>query len=141
MYSDGAMSHGPSRLFPKLMLAIGSLALTLVPFEWWARREFDLKHSSLADVDVTKIEDTNNLKLGDLLRPSADPEIVYELRPNIAGTFLGKPYRTNSHGMRDDELPLAKPAGQLRIALVGDSLGFGWGVPIEESFAQKILVF
>lgn len=132
------MSHGSSRLLPKLSLAIGSLLLTLVPFEWWARREFDLKHSSLADVDVTKIEDTANLKLGDLLRPSADPEIVYELRPSIAGTFLGKPYRTNSHGMRDDELPLEKPPGQLRIALVGDSLGFGWGVPIEESFCEVL---
>lgn len=126
----------PVGLAPKLALALTATLLTLAPFEWWARREFDRRNSGLADVDTTKIEDPSNLKLGDLLKPSADPEIVFELRPNVDGAFMGRPYRSNSHGMRDREIALEKPPGQRRIAVIGDSLAFGWGVAVEESICD-----
>lgn len=41
---------------------------------------------------------------------------------------------TNSYGMADKEYPLGKPANARRIALIGDSILQGWGVPIQESF-------
>lgn len=42
--------------------------------------------------------------------------------------------RTNSMGMADREYPLEKPAGTLRIALLGDSLTASLYLPVEQQF-------
>lgn len=44
-------------------------------------------------------------------------------------------YKINSKGLRDDETSYNKPAGSFRIALLGDSRTFGFGVPIEKHFS------
>lgn len=41
-------------------------------------------------------------------------------------------YQINSKGLRDEETPYEKPDGVFRIALLGDSRAFGFGVPIEK---------
>ena len=46
----------------------------------------------------------------------------------------GLQWRTNAQGMRDQSYATAKPAGTFRIALVGDSIGAGWGVNAEQRF-------
>lgn len=69
-----------------------------------------------------------------LVRPSADPATIYELKPNLDGSFLGRPVRTNSHSMRGREISREKPAGVRRIIGLGDSVMFGWGVHAEESY-------
>ena len=46
----------------------------------------------------------------------------------------GVSWRTNAQGMRDRPYAIAKPAGTFRIAMVGDSIGAGWGVNVEERF-------
>jgi hypothetical protein len=46
----------------------------------------------------------------------------------------GVHWRTNSLGMRDRPYSVAKPARTFRIALVGDSIGAGWGVDVEDRF-------
>ncbi len=47
-------------------------------------------------------------------------------------------YTINSAGQRDDEVATDKPAGTLRIAFLGDSRTFGYGVPIDQHFTQLI---
>jgi lysophospholipase L1-like esterase len=42
--------------------------------------------------------------------------------------------RTNSLGMRDREVPLEPAAGTWRILVVGDSVAFGEGLPVEKTF-------
>jgi GDSL-like Lipase/Acylhydrolase family len=56
------------------------------------------------------------------------------LKKNDATTRFGLDWRTNSQGMRDREYSLEKPPGTVRIALVGDSIGAGWGVNAEDRF-------
>jgi lysophospholipase L1-like esterase len=69
-----------------------------------------------------------------LVRPSSTPDVVFELKPNLDGVFLGKPMMTNSHGMRGPEVAGAKTPGTRRIIGLGDSVMFGWGVAYDNSY-------
>lgn len=47
-------------------------------------------------------------------------------------------YQINSKGLRSPETTYEKPAGILRIVLLGDSRTFGFGVPIEKHFSTLL---
>ena len=47
-------------------------------------------------------------------------------------------YRINSLGFRDDEFPLAKPAGELRMIAVGDSITLAAGVQGDDCWVQQL---
>jgi hypothetical protein len=69
---------------------------------------------------------------------SADPLIGHEHGPNRKAKLMGVEVATNSKGQRDREIPYERTPGVLRIAMVGDSLTEGWGVPFEETFSKRI---
>lgn len=50
----------------------------------------------------------------------------------------GHPIRLNSNGLRDVEFPEARPAGQRRILCLGDSVTFGAGTSVEETFPKQL---
>jgi hypothetical protein len=56
------------------------------------------------------------------------------LKPDDATFKKGVHWQTNSQGMRDRAYTVAKPPQTFRIALVGDSIGAGWGVDVERRF-------
>ena len=56
------------------------------------------------------------------------------LKPNAATAGTGVQWHTNAQGMRDGDYATEKPARTFRIALVGDSIGAGWGVNVEDRF-------
>ena len=69
----------------------------------------------------------------------ADPFTGYRLKPNGIGFYQqGIPAVTNSHGHRDVEVTLEKPAGVFRILVLGDSFTVGANVRQEEAY-PKIL--
>jgi len=74
----------------------------------------------------------HDLKVGDIVQPSRHAGIVYELRPNVRGRFMGQPVVINSQGLHDYEYGRRKEPGTFRIVGVGDSSLFGWGVPFED---------
>jgi lysophospholipase L1-like esterase len=64
-----------------------------------------------------------------LHRRSELPELSYELAPRMHKRSHGTVIRTNSHGMREREIAIEKPDSVTRIAVLGDSYTFGFGVP------------
>jgi hypothetical protein len=74
------------------------------------------------------------LELAHLIRPHPDDRVVYELRPNVRGRFRKRALSVNALGMRDVERRWRRPPGVFRIAGIGDSHTFGWGVAQDETF-------
>ncbi len=74
----------------------------------------------------------------DLVTPNPDPEIVYNLKPNLNGRFGVNRLVTNSRSMRGPEVELAKRPGVLRVAGVGDSVLFGWGVEYQDTALYQL---
>ncbi len=65
-----------------------------------------------------------------------DPILVYKLAPNLRRTYQSVEVTTNELGLRDRGLE--RKAGELRVLLLGDSVTFGWGVPVEATFAHRL---
>lgn len=59
-------------------------------------------------------------------------------RPNATGDYFGMPTRINSLGLRGEDFPVSKPAGEIRVLFVGDSITLGLGLPDEDTFVRRI---
>jgi hypothetical protein len=123
-------------------LALSAIALQFIPTAPKGT-EFnsleDLRRALDTPADAQSTAPTeSNISLKKLVQSHPDNSIIYTLRPNLDLKFMRARVVTNSCGMRSPERPLAKPAGTYRIALLGDSFAFGWGVQQEASFAQKL---
>jgi lysophospholipase L1-like esterase len=75
-----------------------------------------------------------------LHRAAPDKPWLYELVPGERrrDPVLGVEYTINQAGFRDAERERAKPAGTFRIAVIGDSLTFGYGVEFEATFGRLL---
>ena len=72
-----------------------------------------------------------------LYRPSLVPGLTYEMVPDRDDTFEGMSVRTNSLGMRGPE-PAPPDPSLFRVAVVGDSFTFGYGVPEGETYPSVL---
>lgn len=71
-------------------------------------------------------------------RPARDPRQTHEHTPNSRATLMGVPVAINSRGFRDREVDARPPPRTVRIAMVGDSLTFGWGVEAHARFSEAL---
>lgn len=97
----------------------------------------DFRRAMLGHDDRDTLPD-DNVSLRTLVQPDDSDLIIYRLKPNLSVKFHDVPVTTNSFGMRGPEIRVEKPAGVYRIALLGDSFAFGWGVEEEKTFARVI---
>ncbi len=91
-----------------------------------------------ASTSGESIDDIASGNLRAIVNPHPSDRIIFDLKPNLDTIFQRVPVRTNSCGMRGPERPIAKPPDTYRIALLGDSFAFGWGVAQESIFAQRL---
>jgi hypothetical protein len=62
----------------------------------------------------------------------------YVLKPDVATVHEGARWTTNALGMRDQSYGWTKPRGTVRMALLGDSIGAGWGVDDGRGFEPRL---
>lgn len=106
-------------------LAVAEIVVRLAHFEMWLPGEEEPE--------------------GIMHRRSADPLLVYDLRPGARVSFPREGGRdrivleVNALGFRDRaDLTIAKPPGRRRVVLVGDSIAFGLGVELEQTLAKRL---
>ncbi len=133
------------RILPRLAMVLISVALALAAGEALLRlRALPAEHPESAEQALERSASTplgngnGKFTLIGLVRPSPFPDIVYELKPNQQGRFRGKPVRINNLGQRGHDTTVEKPPGTFRIAGLGDSVMFGWGVGEGEPYAQLV---
>jgi hypothetical protein len=64
--------------------------------------------------------------------------LQFELKPRVDRPLLGQPFVTNSFGMHDDPVSIEKPAGTVRIAVLGASMDMGWGVKYQDTYINRL---
>ena len=69
---------------------------------------------------------------------TVENEIGYIHQPNLHRNAFGVVVRTNSLGFRGPEWSLQKSPGTYRIALIGDSHAFGFGVVFEQTVGEVL---
>ena len=131
--------NGFRPILQRLGMAIGGLAAALLVLEIALRLASARGHDVFDEVASRPRPSKGRvLRLGDMLLPNPNDRIVFELRPDLDGTFEGRRVTTNSLGMRAPERPFEKPAGVFRIVGIGDSLMFGWGVAQDEAYPSQL---
>lgn len=94
--------------------------------------------SQLTKRDSRDVKPDASVSFRSIVGPHPSDSIIYQLLPNLDVRFQKVPVHTNSHGMRSKEVPIEKGKDVLRIALLGDSFAFGWGVEEDKIFARVI---
>ena len=79
-----------------------------------------------------------NVTLPQLIRPSSNPKVIYELIPNQTVQFCDQQVTVNALGFRGPAVDTIKPPGTKRIVGLGDSVMFGWGVGDAEYYLALI---
>lgn len=111
------------RVLAPLALILGSVLVTLLSLEVG----FRLAHVPVGTVHINR----------GTVRRSANPRLRFELRPGGVARAEVE-YRVNAEGMRGPEVTVEKPEGVRRLALLGDSIAFGYWVSEEDTLARQL---
>jgi len=109
----------------EIILTLSSILISLITVEVAIRM--------LDPLGVSYFQEASRYHLDKL----PDPFLVYKHAPGLQQTYQGVRVSINELGLRDHNL-VKKQDGELRILLLGDSVTFGWGVPIEATFGRKL---
>jgi len=72
------------------------------------------------------------------IRPSANPQRIFEATPNAKGNGWGTSISINRYGFRGAEYSVEKPSGTYRIAVLGDSITFGNNLPPDKNYPAML---
>jgi lysophospholipase L1-like esterase len=122
-------------------LVIASVVVALLVVEVAFR--LYLRHQQSSDfaraLGNAATTDVQSCRLGDIVRFSPEPDLLYELKPNLHGNYCGAELNTNAIGMRMRRDPdVAKPPHVFRVVGLGDSFLFGQGVGDGQGFLEVL---
>ena len=109
----------------EIILVLSSILVSLITIEV-AIRVFD-------PLGISYFRESSRYQL-DLI---PDPILVFKHTPGLQRIYQRVSVSINELGLRDRDLE-KKKKGELRILLLGDSVTFGWGVPVETTFGRKL---
>lgn len=125
----------PPRVARKLLLVLASFLVAFGLVELGLRLFHPVDY--LRPVTVPP----GNVWVAGLHQASSVPGLTYELRPGAiaeAKDAKGARVVVDSRGMRGPELVEPKGARTLRIAVLGDSVAFGFGVEQDQTFSARL---
>lgn len=92
--------------------------------------ELTLRHTKL----IPETDQSNADQVYDHSRPQ-----YHKLKPNLKEiVFTGVKITSNQYGFRDQTMTRPRRPGVQRIAVMGDSWAFGWGVTYEKTFVRRL---
>ncbi|HXT71913.1 MAG TPA: SGNH/GDSL hydrolase family protein [Vicinamibacterales bacterium] len=84
------------------------------------------------------VADSTFRVLSDVFERHPDAEIGYTYRRTFVSSAFGAGLRTNSLGFRGSDWTRERPANTVRIALIGDSHAFGFGVEFDQTWGELL---
>ncbi|HVR69835.1 MAG TPA: SGNH/GDSL hydrolase family protein [Vicinamibacteria bacterium] len=111
------------RLLPSMLLLLVSVLVTLGALEL----AFRAARVPVGTVQINRAT----------VRRSPNPRLRFDLRPGAVAAAEVE-YRVNTSGLRGPEVGEAKPAGVTRVAVLGDSIAFGYWVAEEDAFPRQL---
>ena len=128
---------------PVLLLVALGMALGLVILETGVRvlavREESRQGRLDRDLARTRGPSPGSVAtLGQIIRKSENPRIVYELRRRLDVVFSRSRLTTSDAGHRGRDVESPKPASVYRIVGIGDSYMFGQGVSDDETYLARL---
>ena len=112
----------------KLSIIVCSVLFTVIALELVLRVVYKFKFSprGLARIPIAKT-----------YRLSENKDLLYELLPDSKARNRGVEFAINSFGFRDKKYRKRK-ASKIRLIFVGDSITYGWGIPLEHTYHKQL---
>lgn len=114
-------------VFTGALTVVATLLLTLVVLEIGLRVYSRIK----PNVDIEFYRYARLMKAA-----SPGSGVGFRHTPNASHRFFGVDVDIDARGFRDAEIPESRRPGETRVALLGDSVTFGWGVAYGERFSE-----
>jgi len=129
--------------WPVVSLTAFGFLLGLLLIETGARiaAVVEERHEGRFDRDLERARNPSRgrpVTLGQMIRRSANPRIVYELKPGLDVVFAGARVTTSDAGFRGRSVPHQKAKDAFRIIGLGDSYMFGQGVADDETYLAQL---
>jgi len=121
-------------LFKKLFTVAVCASVVLLALEQTLRVQ---TYGSVA-FNPVKLNSMRLILNSDLVRPSEDLDIYYELKPDLDTWHKGVRFRTSHDGLHDRDYTRAKPPNSFRVAVLGSSWTMATSVAIEDTWHSII---